>query len=94
LLHYSALLVKNKTEGSLNGDDYADFNVGIMRIMEQKRKPTKELKGLLRNPFRTGYLGLLQLVSFDYFDREDPRKYFSRDVDLYKKNSVGRISNK
>ena len=94
MLHYSALLVKNKTEGSLNGDDYADLDVGIMRIMEQKRKPTKELKGLLRNPFSTGYLGLLQLVSVDYFDREDPRKYFSRDVDLYKKNSVGRISNK
>jgi hypothetical protein len=56
-----------------------------MRIMEQKRKPTKELKGLLRNPFRTGYLRLLQIVSCDFFDRGDPRKYFSRDVDYTKR---------
>ena len=85
MVYYSALLVKNKTEGSLKCDDYADLDVGMMRIMEQKRKPTKELKGLLRNPFRTGYLRLLQLVSCDFFDREDPRKYLSRDVDYTKR---------
>ena len=92
MLYYSALLVKNKTEGILNCDDYADLDVGMMRIMEQKRKATMELKGLLRNPFKTGYLRLLQLISCDYFDREDPRKYLNRDVD-YEKNSACRISN-